>query len=192
MFDNLIKGPEPEERRFKVLRVTPELFFEGTAFNTRLSEDGRCVLATEWVGVPKDARVQAVLFDVWNRWVMVRLWSKEFPVVADGGDAPFLEAECRRKVYLLSGSTVPKGEVDGVVTGVVKELRWKEAVGTPVPPAEEAGDEVNTQEIPLSWKTIKEAPFPLPPPPIPEDLRTARAEWVGEDEPCRPPRGGFF
>src|SRR4051794_35886463 len=82
MYDTVVRLFVPGEARYKLLRVSPELFLEGTLFNTRLDPDGN-VAAIEVEGMPRDARIGALGYDPVRHLVLVHVWSAEFPALKD-------------------------------------------------------------------------------------------------------------
>jgi len=98
------------EARYKMLRLSPELLLEGTVFNTRVSEDGKEVVAVEIEGLPKDVRIQAWSYDTMTNTILVRLWSSEFPELAEGSSIPPLEVMLvERRIPIPQQEAPPRG-----------------------------------------------------------------------------------
>jgi hypothetical protein len=117
MYDTFVTLFKPPEPRYKFLRVSLELFLEGTLFNTRRTPDGH-IHAIEVEGIPPDARIAAMCYDPTRHQVLVRVWSSEFPLLGDCEPAPEMDLAIRNRVY-EELTPHPDGLPDGVDGEVV-------------------------------------------------------------------------
>ena len=88
MMELSMKVCDTKDRRFRYLEVVPELFGD-LFFNL-----GKIKVE----GLPKDVKVQAMVYDPLRDIVVLRLWSSEFEVVDDHKAIPDCEGVCVKRV----------------------------------------------------------------------------------------------
>lgn len=82
------KAPSP---RYKIMEVSPEMFFEMTLNGRKSTElpDGNVLIHTiSHTGIPEGTQVAAVMFDEYKRCFAFRLWNETWPEVEPGKSAP--------------------------------------------------------------------------------------------------------
>lgn len=122
---NPFLGFQPEEHRYRLLEIAPELL-GNLLLNPLLDRGGGSIQALQVEGLPADTRIQALHFDYLRNVIQLRLWSRQWSVLEPGSEIPLVEVKLYRLLYQVLQEPSPLEGPEGLqVSGraVLKERK---------------------------------------------------------------------